>query len=109
MNDVNGLQWIWGDKEIIIINRSRHPVYITPDGSCPIFAVNTGCWTVYPFTGGGVSMSYYTDTRDLRSVCIRANGSWATSVTKMVHPSCYTKDREMKVQSISRRNAGKPY
>ena len=104
-----GLQWVWRDKDIVIINDSTHTVYVTFGNQYPSSAVGVGCLIVYPVRVSMVTLSYYTDNRDLESVCIQSDGSWATSVIKMVHPSCYTKDCELNTGCIRRRVVRKPY
>ena len=65
--------------------------------STPVCAVDIGLGSSFPsaMKTRMVALSYYTDTRDLLSVFVRDNGSWTTSLTPMVPPSCYTKDRKM--------------
>jgi hypothetical protein len=65
--------------------------------TAPLVAIGVGGASVHQVTMETrmVTQSFYTDTRDLMSIFLWDNGSWTTSITPMVPPSCYTKDRQM--------------
>jgi len=72
-------------------------VYVRLNDSGPLVGLDIGIGATFPVTlkTRMVTLSYYTDTRDLFSVFVQDNGHWTTKLTPMVLPSCYTKDRQM--------------
>ena len=103
---ITGLWWVW-TQELYVFNGTKHVIYVALDDSGPVISLYIGTGSVLAITMKThmVTLSYYTDTRDLMSVFVRDNGSWATSLTPMVPPSCYTNDRRMGA-CIQRRKAG---
>ena len=93
---LNGLWWEWTHK-LYVFNGTNHVVRVDLGDSKPICAVDIGVGISFPITlkTRMVTLSYYTDTRDLMSVFVWDNGSWTTSLTPMVPPSCCTNDRQM--------------
>ncbi len=93
-----GVLWMWVGMEIQIINCSKHIVYVTlHNPHTAMAAVDAGCKTAYTITDNNtqVNLSYYTKDHDMKNVCIKADGSWTISTTKMISPSCHSNDREM--------------
>ena len=92
---LDGLYWQWTHRKLYIFNRSKHVIHVSlGDGSSSI-GQDAGIACVYQITmeTSLVTLSYYTDTHDMMSILLRGNGSWTTSFTPMVPPSCYTNDR----------------
>jgi hypothetical protein len=104
---ITGLSWEWTRRELYVSNRTKHVIHVDLGDSGPICAVDIGTWSVFPITMEThmVTLSYYTDTRDLMRVFVCDSGSWSTSLTPMVPPSCYTNDRRTGA-CIQRRKAG---
>ena len=100
----DGLWWIWMSQEIYVFNGTKHVVQVT-FGAGPVCAVDIGTGSVFPVTmkTSMVTLSYYTDARDLKSIVLRDSGSWTTSLTPMVAASCYTKDRQPETSACVRR------
>ncbi len=86
-------------------NASTSTVYVIADDPYSHCALDIGCCTVCPITRntGMITLSHYIKDRNLRTIHMKTNGSWTTSVAKMVKPSRYTKDRELKDVRIRRR------
>ncbi len=84
-------------SELYVFNGTKHAIYVELGDSSPSVGVDIGTGISFPITMKTrmVALSYYTDTRDLMSVFVQTSGSWTTSLTPMVPPSCYTKDRQM--------------
>ena len=101
---MDGMWWIWTRRELYVYNGSKHVVQVA-FGAGPVCAVGIGTGSVFPVTMKTcmVTLSYYTDTRDLMSIVLRDSGSWTTSLTPMVAPSCYTKDRQTRMEACVRR------
>ncbi len=82
---------MWARGEIYSFNGSKHVVEVRVDGnSLQPIAVDIGCWGVHEndeiiIETSMVTLSYYTDTRDLKSIFLLDNGSWTSSITSMVH------------------------
>ena len=93
---LNGLWWEWTYK-LYVFNGTNHVVRVDLGDSKPICAVDIGVGISFPITlkTRMVTLSYYTDTRDLMSVFVQGNGCWTTKLTPMVPPSCCTHDRQM--------------
>jgi hypothetical protein len=93
----NGLWWIWMRQELYVFNGTKHAIYVELGDSTPVCGMDIGTGSVFPVTPETrmVTLSYYTDTRDLMSVFVRDSGNWTTSLTPMVPPSCFTNDRQM--------------
>jgi hypothetical protein len=93
---LNGLWWEWTYK-LYVFNGTKHVVYVCLNDSAPSVGVDIGTGISFPITKKTrmVTLSYYTDTRDLMSVFVRDNGSWTTRLIPMVPPSCCTNDRQM--------------
>ena len=91
---LNGLWWEW-TRKLYVFNGTKHVVYVCLNDSGPLAGLDTGVGIRFPVTleTRMVTLSYYTDTRDLFSVFVWDNGSWTTKLTPMVPPSCYTSDR----------------
>ena len=102
---LDGLWWVWTRRELYVFNGTKHVVQVEFGDPAPVKAVDIGTGSVFPVTMKTcmVTLSYYTDTRDLMSIVLRDSGSWTTSLTPMVAPSCYTKDRQMLKACIRRR------
>jgi hypothetical protein len=92
---INGLCWEW-TRKLYVFNGTKHVVYVRLNDSGPLVGLDTGVGIRFPVTleTRTVTLSYYTDTRDLFSVFVQDNGSWTTNLTPMVPPSCYTNDRQ---------------
>ncbi len=89
-----GLILTWDDKKIFIVNGSKHIIGVNLGNSQPVFALDHGRQALYPISGTVVTLSYYTESRALRSILLHSNdGRWTSSITPMVNASCYTKDR----------------
>lgn len=101
----DGLWWIWMSQELYVFNGSKHVVQVEFGDPAPVCAVDIGTGSLFPVTMKTcmVTLSYYTDTRDLKSIVLRESGSWTTSLTPMVPPSCYTKDRQTRMGACVRR------
>ena len=107
---LNGLEWEWTHK-LYVFNGTKHVVYVCLNDSGPLVGLDTGVGIRFPITMKThmVTLSYYTDRRDLFSVFVQCDGSWTTKLTPMVLPSCYTKDRQTRVCTLkktARRRAG---
>ena len=94
---LDGLWWVWIRQEIYVFNGTKHVIQVARGDSAPVCAMDIGTESVFPVTleTRTVTLSYYTDTRDLMSILVRDSGTWTTSLTPMVPPSCYTNDRQM--------------
>ncbi len=105
MAPTNDLCWMWMRQELYVFNGTKHAIRVELSDSSPVRGIDIGTGSVFPVTPETrmVTLSYYTDTRDLMSVLVRDSGSWTTSLTPMVPPSCYTNDRQMRA-CIRRRN-----
>jgi hypothetical protein len=99
-----GLGWEWTRRELYVSNRTKHVIHVDLGDSAPICAVDIGTWSVFPITMQThmVTLSYYTDTRDLFSVFVQDNGRWTTKLTPMVLSSCYTNDRWMGTRALKK-------
>ena len=104
---MDGLWWVWTRRELYIFNGTKHVIQVELGDWDRGRALNIGAGRVFPITSktNMVKLSYYTDTHDLMSVFVRDNGSWTTSLTPMIPPSCYTKDRQMMMATCIRRRA----
>jgi hypothetical protein len=105
MNSLNGLTWwVWTHK-LYVFNWTKHVVRVDLGDSTPLGAVDIGTGGVFPITmkASTVTLSYYTDTRDLMSVFVWDSGSWTTSLTPMVAPICCTNDRQMLTRNLRNR------
>ncbi len=74
---------MWARRELYIFNGSKHVVRVGVDNSpTPNWCVDIGRCSVYESTMGTsmVTLSYYTEEHDLRSIFLRDNGSWTSSV-----------------------------
>ena len=100
-----GIQWFWCDKELQIINASKHIVYVAQNAPALsanrqnnpqfIIALDIGCKTTYHPTAT-VCLSHYTKDHKIKNIFAKPDGSCKTSVEEMVTPSCYSKDRELR-------------
>ncbi len=96
--DIDGLRWSWTRRELWVFNGTKRVIQVEGTNSAPVCAVDLGTGSVFPVTmkTSMVTLSYYTDTHDLMIVFVRdSGGSWTTSLTPMVVPSCYTNDQRM--------------
>ena len=100
---INGLWWIWTSK-LYVFNGTKHVVYVCMNDSGHWAGLETGAGNIFPVTleTRMVTLSYYTDTRDLFSVFVQDNGHWTTKLTPMVLPSCYTNDRWMETPTLKK-------
>ena len=105
---MDGLWWVWTRRELYIFNGTKHVIRGELGDWDRGRALDIGVAAVFPITPktNMVKLSYYTDTHDLMRVLVRDNGSWTTSLTPMIPPSCYTKDRRMTMGTCIRRRKG---
>jgi hypothetical protein len=102
---MDGLRCWWTRWELDVFNGTKHVIQVALGDWDRGQALHIGAGRVFPITSktNMVKLSYYTDTHDLMSVFVRDNGSWTTSLTPMIPPSCYTKDRRMMMGTCIRR------
>jgi hypothetical protein len=100
---INGLWWVW-THTLYVFNGTKHVVYVCMNDLGHWAAVDIGTGISFPITKKTrtVTLSYYTDTRDLFSVFVQDNGHWTTKLTPMVLPSCYTNDRWMRTRTLKK-------
>lgn len=104
---MDGLWWVW-TKQLYVFNGTKHVIHVELGDMPPVRALDIGIGSFFPITmkTNMVKLSYYTEARDLMSVFVRHSGSWTTSLTPMIPPSCYTKDRRMTMGTCIRRRKG---
>ena len=104
---MDGLWWVW-TKQLYVFNGTKHVIHVELGDMPPVRALDIGIGSFFPITSktNMVKLSYYTEARDLMSVFVRHSGSWTTSLTPMIPPSCYTKDRQMMMATCIRRRKG---
>jgi hypothetical protein len=102
---INGLWWVW-TRGLYVFNGTKHVVYVCMNDSGHWAGLDTGIGSMFPVTLDTrmVTLSHYTDTRDLFSVFVQDNGRWTTKLTPMVQPSCYTKDRQMETCTLKKKS-----
>ncbi len=70
---LNGLWWVWTRRELYVFNGTKHVIQVELGDSAPVCCVDIGTGSVFPITMKTrmVTLSYYTDTRDLcfLSIC----------------------------------------
>lgn len=103
---MDGLWWVW-TKQLYVFNGTKRVIQVELGDLPPVRALDIGIGSMFPITAktSMITLSYYTDTRDLMSVFVHHNGSWTTRLTPMIPPSCYTKDRRMMMGTCIRRRA----
>ena len=95
-NNLLGLEWKWRYGELYIFNGSKYTIFVSfPDGGVSLPSLAVGGVKVYQITTETnlVTLSYYTEKRDLMIIFLRDTGSWTTTFTPMLPSSCYTNDR----------------
>ena len=104
---MDGLWWVW-TKYLYVFNGTKHVIHVELGDMPPVRALDIGIGSMFPITAktSMITLSYYTDTRDLMSVFVRDSGSWTTRLTPMIPPSCYTKDRRIMIGTCIRRRKG---
>jgi hypothetical protein len=92
-----------GAQGTLYFNGLKHVVRVDLGDSAPTAAIGMGGWSVHQVTMESrmVTLSFYTDTRDLMSIFLWDSGSWTVSITPMVPPSCYTKDLRAGVKDVA--------
>jgi hypothetical protein len=92
---LDGLRWRLTRGELYVFNGSKHAIYVSLGDGISACDKGVGGVYVYQITveTSLVTLSYYTDSRDLMSIFLRDDGNWTASLTPMVPPSCYTMDR----------------
>jgi hypothetical protein len=111
LEGTRGLWWAWGQTGIDVHNRSKHVVHVRIQGG-----LSTHAWALdsggresvleTPTTGPlcEVRLSHYTKEREEKTILLRDGGARMTvTITPMVAPSCYTKDRAPMLACIRRR------
>lgn len=100
----DGLWWVWTSK-LYVFNGTKYVIHVELGDLVPVYGLDIGIGSFFPITAktSMITLSYYTDTHDLMRVLVRDNGSWTTSLTPMIPPSCYTKDRRMMMGTCIRR------
>jgi hypothetical protein len=103
---MDGLWLVW-TKNLYVFNGTKHVVQVDLGDLTPVYGLDIGIGSFFPITmkTSMITLSYYTDAHDLMSVVAHDNGSWTTSLTPMIQPSCYTKDRLMTMGTCIRRRA----
>ncbi len=93
-NNLLGLEWKWTYGELYIFNGSKYTIFVSP-GGVSLRSLGMGEVKVYQITTETslVTLSYYTEKRDLMIIFLRDTGSWTTTFTPMLPSSCYTNDR----------------
>ena len=104
---MDGLWWVW-TKQLYVFNGTKRVIQVELGDLPPVRALGIGIGSMFPITAktSMITLSYYTDAHDLMRVLVRDNGSWTTSLTPMIPPSCYTKDRLMTMGTCIRRRKG---
>jgi hypothetical protein len=100
METTRGLQWAWDGRRICVRNGSKHVVGVQVGTGGPIYGLDIGCF-VYETPGNcEVRLSHYTENRELKTILLMDGGARMTvTITPMVAPSCYTKDRAAMMDS----------
>ena len=105
----DGLWWVWTrERGLYIFNGTKHVVHVELGDLVPVYGLDIRIGSFFPITAktSMITLRYYTDTHDLMRVLVRDNGSWTTSLTPMIPPSCYTKDCRMMMGTCIRRRKG---
>jgi hypothetical protein len=94
METTRGLQWVWDGRRICVHNGSKHVVRVQVGTRGPIYGLDIGCYVYETPTNCEVRLSHYTEEREEKTILLRDGGARMTvTITRMVAPSCYTKDR----------------
>ena len=97
METTRGLQWVWARQGIYVHNGSKHIVHVrVGDALTQEYSLDAGrCGVIETRVGDcEVRLSHYTEERELKTILLLDGGARITvTITPMVAPSCYTKDR----------------
>ncbi len=101
-DETRGLWWVWGRTGIYVHNGSKRVVGVRVGNvEAPVYGLDIGACGVYETPGNcEVRLSHYTEEREEKTILLLDGGARMTvTITPMVAPSCYTKDRAAMLDS----------